>query len=427
MARAFGAGVCSGAPGPTVHRVLVGTALVAACATSLTVLPAHADGVDTDKQPVAVTVGDDQQQLDKLNQRLSEAEADLVRSQAELTAAEAALAAARKQRQQAEVDDQVLTAAVTQAESALAATRVAVALGRQNLRREQQVAGAVVRQTTQQSTPLLGVAALVTNLTTGDVNEQLQWSTTLFGTTQSRMDALRTLQSQVELAQQAQEAARARVDRAKTAASTHVVETRGAEARATALAAELSARVRATLEAKREFEAELAQEYRRQTALRSEASSVEDKIRARMALLASEEWAGSPASGALPLPVAGPITSAYGMRLHPVTHDWSLHDGTDFGAACGTPIRAPRDGVVVEEYFNTGYGNRLIVDHGIIDGHFLTTGYNHAERYVVRVGDRVSAGQVIGYVGTTGYSTGCHLHLMAWQDGRVVDPMARWF
>ncbi|HEX2857524.1 MAG TPA: peptidoglycan DD-metalloendopeptidase family protein [Propionibacteriaceae bacterium] len=410
-----------------MHRVLVGTALVAACATSLAVLPAHADGIDTEKQPVAVAAGDDHQQLDQLNQRLSEAEAALVRSQAELTAAEAALATARTQRQQAEVDDQVLTAAVAQAESALAATRVAVSLGRQNLEREQQVAGAVVRQTTQQSTPLLGVAALVTNLTTGDVNEQVQWSTTLFGTTQSRMDALRTLQSQVEVAQQAQETARARVDEAKRTASTHVVETRGAEARATALAAELSARVRATLEAKREFEAQLAQEYRRQTALRSEASSVEDKIRARMALLSNEEWGGSPASGALPLPVAGPITSAYGMRLHPVTHDWSLHDGTDFGAACGTPIRAPRAGVVVEEYFNAGYGNRLILDHGIIDGHFLTTGYNHAERYVVQVGDRVSSGQVIGYVGTTGYSTGCHLHLMAWQDGRVVDPMARWF
>jgi len=410
-----------------VRGVLSGAAVALAWSTACAALPARADGPDPETTPAAVTPGETQQQLDQLNQRLSEADAALTRAEAELTAAETALAAARKERQRAEVDDQVLAAAVAQAESTLAATRAAVSLGRQNLRREQQVAGAVVRQTTQQDTPLLGVAALVTNLTTGDVNEQVQWSTTLFGTTQTRMDALRTVQSQVELAQQAQETARARVDEAKRAASTHLTETRGAEASATALAAELSARVRAALEARSQFEAQLAQEYRRQDALRSEASSVEDKIRARMALLSGEEWAGSPASGALPLPVSGPLTSPFGMRLHPVTHDWSLHDGTDFGAACGTPIRAPRAGVVVEEYFNAGYGNRLILDHGIVDGHFLTTGYNHAERYLVRVGDRVSAGQVIGYVGSTGYSTGCHLHLMAWQDGRVVDPMARWF
>jgi len=122
-------------------------------------------------------------------------------------------------------------------------------------------------------------------------------------------------------------------------------------------------------------------------------------------------------------PVSAPITSPYGMRLHPVTHIYKLHDGTDFGAGCGTPIRAAYSGRVAERYYNGGYGNRLMIDHGYVDGRYVTTGYNHAIRYSVSVGQHVSKGQVVGYVGSTGYSTGCHLHLMVWLGGRLVNPM----
>lgn len=126
-------------------------------------------------------------------------------------------------------------------------------------------------------------------------------------------------------------------------------------------------------------------------------------------------------------PVQGRLTSQYGMRLHPVLGYRKLHDGTDFGAACGTPIRAAASGVVTERYYNAGYGHRLMIDHGKVNGTYVTTGYNHATHYIVRVGARVQQGQTIGYVGSTGYSTGCHLHLMVWENGRVVNPMARWF
>lgn len=125
-------------------------------------------------------------------------------------------------------------------------------------------------------------------------------------------------------------------------------------------------------------------------------------------------------------PVSAPITSPYGMRFHPVLHIWKLHDGTDFGAGCGAAIHAPHSGRVAERYFNRGYGNRLMIDHGFIDGRFVTTGYNHAIGYTVGVGEHVRKGEVIGYVGTTGFSTGCHLHLMVWLDGHKVNPMS-WF
>ena len=67
-------------------------------------------------------------------------------------------------------------------------------------------------------------------------------------------------------------------------------------------------------------------------------------------------------------PVSAPITSPYGMRFHPVLRYWKLHDGTDFGAGCGTPIRAPYSGRVAERYYNAGYGNRLMIDHGFVAG-----------------------------------------------------------
>ncbi len=122
----------------------------------------------------------------------------------------------------------------------------------------------------------------------------------------------------------------------------------------------------------------------------------------------------------------GGITSPFGRRFHPVLKIWKLHDGTDFGAGCGTAIRAPYDGRVSRAYYNAGYGNRLLVDHGSVDGHRVVTAFNHATRYVVGTGERVRRGQVVGFVGSTGYSTGCHLHLMLWLDGHLVDPMS-WF
>lgn len=133
--------------------------------------------------------------------------------------------------------------------------------------------------------------------------------------------------------------------------------------------------------------------------------------------------APSPVWGGLSYPVDGYITSSYGMRFHPVYKRWSLHDGTDFGASCGTPVRAAASGTVVAMYYNSGYGNRIIMDHGLRRGVGLGTSYNHLSSYSTYVGQRVERGEVIGYVGTTGYSTGCHLHFMVFENGSTVDPM----
>lgn len=135
----------------------------------------------------------------------------------------------------------------------------------------------------------------------------------------------------------------------------------------------------------------------------------------------------TPAPGAttgLMRPASGPVTSPYGMRRHPITGVWKLHDGTDFGAPCGSPIVATAAGTVTSVTFSSAYGNRLLIAHGGAASGRLVTAYNHAASYQVAVGDRVAQGQVIGQVGTTGLSTGCHLHFQVWVDGSLVNPMS---
>ena len=131
---------------------------------------------------------------------------------------------------------------------------------------------------------------------------------------------------------------------------------------------------------------------------------------------------GRPSPGLLLRPVAAAITSGFGMRFHPIFHEWRMHNGVDLSARCGTPIRAAAAGRVVSVTFDASGGHRLVIDHGVVGGRRLTTGYLHARGYQVRPGQQVIRGQVVGTVGSTGWSTGCHLHLSVKLDGRQVDP-----
>ena len=123
-------------------------------------------------------------------------------------------------------------------------------------------------------------------------------------------------------------------------------------------------------------------------------------------------------NGSLGRPVGGPVTSGYGMRVHPVTGVRKLHDGVDFGVSCGTAVHAAAGGTVVGRSSDRAYGRRIVIRHR--PG--METSYNHLSRQSVSVGEHVSSGAVIGRSGSTGLSTGCHLHFMVVRDGRAVDP-----
>ena len=120
-----------------------------------------------------------------------------------------------------------------------------------------------------------------------------------------------------------------------------------------------------------------------------------------------------------PLPYRVAVTSAYGYRVHPVTGAWSFHTGVDLGAAEGTPIYATRSGTVTTATYSDVYGNYVTINHG--DGY--SSLYGHMTHYVVSAGEYVSQGEVIGYVGSTGWSTGPHLHFTICYNGSIVIPM----
>ena len=122
--------------------------------------------------------------------------------------------------------------------------------------------------------------------------------------------------------------------------------------------------------------------------------------------------------GAMGMPVAGRVTSTFGMRMHPLLGFMRMHKGMDIGAPYGSPIYAAIDGVVQFAGRSGGYGNFVKLAHA--GG--LATGYGHMSRIAVSPGARVRRGQVIGYVGSTGISTGPHLHWEVWRNGRPVNP-----
>jgi len=152
------------------------------------------------------------------------------------------------------------------------------------------------------------------------------------------------------------------------------------------------------------------------------------KIEAQLAALAPRTASGGvsrpngpivPFSGRFIRPSSGRISSGFGMRRHPVLGRTRMHNGIDIAAPSGTPIRASASGTVVTATYMRGYGNTVIIDHG----QGFSTLYGHCSRLMVRAGQRVGQGQVIAAVGSTGLSTGPHLHFEIRINGRPVNPM----
>ncbi|AFM43432.1 metalloendopeptidase-like membrane protein [Desulfosporosinus acidiphilus SJ4] len=152
--------------------------------------------------------------------------------------------------------------------------------------------------------------------------------------------------------------------------------------------------------------------------LQTEANALNDKIRKLQAAQAGRNN-GNGTISTWPLPGHYEISDPYGWRTHPITHKQSLHTGTDIMAPMGTEIHAAGSGVVIMAGWNVAYGNMVIIDHG----HGISSLYGHQSKLNVTEGQSVEANQVIGYVGSTGWSTGPHLHFEVRVDGNPTDPL----
>lgn len=148
--------------------------------------------------------------------------------------------------------------------------------------------------------------------------------------------------------------------------------------------------------------------------LQAASAQIADQIRAAEAKSGSASGPSPAANpGGLQWPVSGPLTSPFGMR-------WGrLHPGIDIGVPSGTPVHAAAAGTVIYAGWESGYGNFVVIDHG--GG--IATAYGHNTSLAVAVGEHVEQGQVIAYSGSTGFSTGPHVHFEVRVDGNPVDPL----
>lgn len=126
--------------------------------------------------------------------------------------------------------------------------------------------------------------------------------------------------------------------------------------------------------------------------------------------------------GGFIMPVAGRISSPFGWRVHPIFKSRTFHSGIDIASPYGTPIKASNAGKVIYSGWYGGYGRVVILDHGSCTGQPTTTLYAHMSKQKVAVGQNVTRGQVIGLVGSTGYSTGPHLHFEVRINGKPNNP-----
>ncbi|MGW7680246.1 M23 family metallopeptidase [Kribbella sp. NPDC054772] len=387
--------------------------------------------------------------LDDASDQLGTAVAAYNQAVTKYQAVQVRYAAAQGQLAAAKAADAVAAGKLAAAEAALRTAVADVAAGEKLIGEKRAVAGRAVRSAYQQQNSLVGLSIALRGAAPADIATGMQVQRNVFGIQGNAITNLNNAQAQlaskrvqVAAAEKAAETARAE----SAATVKRVAElTRQVAADRAAAAAIAKVKLTAFKAAEKEKNTELAQynsllrERNRVQQLliaRAKAEKAAAARRKAAAERAEKEKArkehrpprnvpdpASSGDGRLGYPVSSYITSPYGMRFHPVLHYWKLHDGTDFRAPCGTPVRAAADGVVTDKYFNGGYGNRLFVSHGVMDGDSITTVYNHLSKYKAHVGERVKKGEIIAWSGTTGYSTGCHLHFMVYQNGNVVNPM----
>ena len=398
------------------------------------------------------------QSLDDLKLREREAAGDLEDSSAEVRAAGAALrtvegklpaarravATAKGELAGARAKAAAATAEVRRAEAQAAAARKEVDAASARVEEGREEVGRLARHTYQRGR----LSDLRDVMEAGEPQDALVRVGMLRAVFRSQNGSLtRLTQDRLELAgtRADLEADERDLERAREAA-----EQQAARARAVAVQAEqaakrveqLAAERRAVLASAEKHRAQDLADYRKAQA---DSRALAEKIRAAAARAAAaraaEErrkkaerkrraQAGQPAapraeprSGRMLWPTPGRLTSRYGYRTHPIYGDRRMHTGIDIGAPNGTRVSAADSGVVTFAGDGGGFGNFVVISHRTVDGKDVSTAYAHMESIAVREGQLVNRGDPVGGVGSTGNSTGNHLHFEVRLDGNPVDPL----
>lgn len=407
--------------------VAVTTLLLTGLVTSL--LPS-AGAADLDDRKSQV-----QKKLEQADEHLHESSAELAESTRALVRAQAALADARDRQARTVAElgvarqrDRLMQERLVAAEARLARARADLAQGQRDVEAQEKQLRRMVVSSYQQGDPdLLGLSMVFTTQDPAQLTGRMNANSTVANVEAAVLDQVEAARVLFAVREEETEKAQAEVAARREEAAANLAEKTRLEEAARAAAAEVGELVSARRSARATAVEAKRADLRDIARLEAERGRIERLILARAAATqrARARVSGS-SDGYLEQPVDGYVTSSFGWRTHPIWGYRSLHDGVDYGAACGTPIRAAASGRVLSTYFQTAWGNRIIIDHGVHRGVGVATISNHLSSYAVSAGDRVQRGEVVGYVGDTGWSTGCHLHYSVLNNGSAVDPMS-WF
>jgi murein DD-endopeptidase MepM/ murein hydrolase activator NlpD len=349
------------------------------------------------------------------------AQARLETTQGELTAARVRADVAQREAEQAET------------ELGLAGDRFDDSVVEVDRAREDVAAFAVAAY---KGSRLAGANLLLGARAPDEAVERLGYLDHVAGVERAAVDDLTTARLFAREAENEATIARDRAETTRLATEAALARAEVAEAGAELAAVEAEALAESRSEALEIAESERDESLRRYKEVEAEAARIEAELReweARQRAAAAEvpeapavpeepAMAGLPGTGFV-MPTQGWQSSPYGMRFDPFYGVWQLHAGMDIATAGGTPIRAVEAGTVVRAGWNGGYGNYTCVGHGTHHGQGLSTCYAHQSEILVSAGQAVERGEIIGRVGTTGASTGDHLHFEVRLDGSPTDPV----
>ena len=373
--------------------------------------------------------------LDESSARMRRAAAAVQAAKAELDRARSELGAARARRDAAALRDQQMQERLQQAEDRLAQTQADLAQGQQAVSDQRDQVTDTVTSIYEQGDPeLLAFSSMLDSRSPADMTRRMEANNVIVGRETRAYDSLHAAEVLLQVREDEVQQARDDVEVQREAAAQHLVVMRQLVQQTHAAQVTVREKVQSRRDAKK-LAVSAHQKDRAQLArLRTHERQIKERIlrqARRAARIAARRhhhvgYRGS-TGGFLEVPVANTyVTSPFGWREHPIYHYWGLHDGDDFHAPCGTPLRAAGTGTVMSEYYSSVWGNRLYLNLGIVNGKNVTVIYNHLTRYGVGRGAHVGRGQVVGYAGTTGWSTACHLHFTVMVNGQAVDPQG-WF
>ena len=411
---------------PASRRVLAALAAGALVAAGPAYASDKGDKLKDKKHQVEGKIDKADHEAEESSEALKAANAALAAAQSDLVDARAHLAETRGELAAAEALDRLMQQRLDAAVARLERAQKELADGEAQVAEQEDELRAMVVANYEQGDPsLMGLSMVFTSQQPSDIAGSMSASSSVVNKQSAVLDRLEATKVLLEVHRQEMESARDEVAKRRAEAAANLARKQSLELQAESAEAQVSQMVDLRAQAR-----DAAAKAKKADLVVLKGLLVE---RDRIAdLIAAEASKGAgytgpvTGNGFLDRPVDGPVTSPFGWRIHPIYGYRSLHDGTDFGVACGEPIRAAARGKVLTEYYQTAYGNRIVIDHGVHFGVGVATISNHLSGYAVAVGDTVKRGQTIGYVGNTGWSTGCHLHFTVLENGKAVDPM-KWF